>query len=310
MSPTTRRSPFRAWLIRTTRAESVGDAAFKWLTLVFALLLVATFAALVYVLADRAWPAIRAFGAGFLWSQEWDPPGQRFGALAYVVGTTATSVIGLLVALPISVGTAVAITQMLSRRVAIPFGFLVELLAAIPSIIFGVWGLAVVVPRVRSLGGEGTFGPSILAAGVVLAAMMLPIMTAVTRDLLLAVPRHQKEAALALGATRWEVTWRVLLPHSRAGILAAAILGLGRGVGETMAVIMVVGNQARLPHSVFDPGATMASLIANEFGDPSGPLHAAALVELGLVLVALSLLLNVAARLIVRMLTRKKGAWV
>jgi phosphate transport system permease protein len=284
-----------------------GDALFSALTGTFALVLVGAFAFVLLLLGERALPAVRAFGPGFLWSQQWNPDGQSFGALAYIYGTVASSLIALAVAVPVSVGTALALVTLLPRRVADGLGVVVELLAAVPSIVLGVWGLAVVAPFVKDLSGGQSFGPSLLAAGLVLAVMVLPIITAVTRDLLRAVPAAQTEAALALGATRWEVAWRVILPHARSGILAAVILGLGRATGETMAVIMVIGNQPVLHLDLFKPAATMASVIANEFGDPSGPLHTAALVELGLLMLGISLGLNLLARLIVRRLGRRMG---
>lgn len=291
-------------------ADSPGDAVFLAITGACAVGLVALFVAVVLILGERAWPAMKEFGFGFLTGTSWDPEGQEFGALPYIVGTLSTSVIALIVAVPVAVGTAVALAILLPRAIAGPLGVLVELLAAVPSIVFGVWGIAVVAPFVRDLAkgvGENTFGPSILAAGLVLAAMVLPIITAVTRDMILAVPRHQRDAALALGATPWEVTWSVVLPHARPGIIAAVLLGFGRAIGETMAVIMVIGNQPLLPDSAFDPGASMASVIANEFGDPSGDLHFPALVLLGLILLLTSLVINLAARVTVKRLSRRLG---
>jgi phosphate transport system permease protein len=276
-----------------------GDTWFRGTTRGAALLLLGGFGFLLWTLAARAWPALAAFGPGFLVGGAWDPPGQRFGALPYLFGTVASSALALAVAVPVAVGTAVALTFLLPRALAAPLGVLVELLAAVPSIVFGVWGFTTVVPWVQELSGGRSFGHSLLAAGLVLAAMVLPIITAVTRDMLLAVPRAQRDAALALGATPWEVTWKVVLPHARAGILAAVILGLGRAVGETMAVIMVIGNQPKLDLDPFAPAATMASVIANEFGDPSGALHASSLVALGLILLLMSLALNLAARWVV-----------
>ena len=287
-----------------------GDAIFAGLTGTFALVVMASFAFVLVLLGERAWPAVHAFGPGFLTSQEWSPDGQRFGALAYIYGTVASSLLALAIAVPVSVGTALALVTLLPRRLSDGLGIVIELLAAVPSIVFGVWGAALVSPFVKDLSGGQSFGPSLLAAGLVLAVMVLPIITAVTRDLLRAVPHSQTEAALALGATRWEVAWRVILPHARTGILAAVILGLGRATGETMAVIMVIGNQPVLHLDLFKPAATMASVIANEFGDPSGPLHTAALVELGLLMLVLSLCLNLIARLIVRRLGRRLGGTV
>jgi phosphate transport system permease protein len=282
----------------------IGDAVFAVLTGAFGVAILVLFAGLLVLLAQRAWPAMHHFGIHFLWSRAWNPPGQDFGALPYIFGTISTSLIALAFTLPIAIGAAIALTDLLPRAVASVLGIMIELLAALPSIVFGVWGLAVITPFVKQLGGDRTFGPSILAAGLVLCVMILPIVTAVTRDMIFAVPRSQREAAYALGATRWEVTWRVVLPNARPGITAAVILGLGRAVGETMAVIMVIGNQPRLTTDVFKPGSTIASVIANEFGDPSGPLHFSSLVYLGFILLAISLALNVVARVIVHRYSR------
>lgn len=283
-----------------------GDRIFSLLLGASALLGLALFAGIAWTLGQQAWPAMRAFGAGFLWSTSWNPGGQEFGALPYLFGTLATSLLGLAFALPVAVGTAVALVYLLPRWLSSPLGLVIELLAAVPSIVFGVWGRDVIVPVVAQMSGGASFGPSILAAGLVLAAMILPILTTVTREMLKTVPRDQADAALALGSTPWEVTWKVVLPYAKAGILAGAILGLGRAIGETMAVILVIGNSPILPQSPYDPGATIASLIAQEFGDPSGPLHTSTLVYLGLILLAASLLLNVLAKLVVRRLGVKR----
>jgi phosphate transport system permease protein len=299
----------RAPRLRAGRGRGgMGDAVFVRGTQAVAVGIITLFAAVVAVLLHRAWPAIDAFGLPFLWGESWDPPGQRFGALPYLAGTVVTSLVGLAVAVPVAIGTAIALTELLPRWIAGPVGVVVELLAAVPSIVLGVWGFAVVAPFVRDLAPEGrTFGPSLLAAGLVLAVMALPIIAAVTRDMLRSVAPAQRDAALALGLTPWEVTWRVVLPNARPGIVAAALLGLGRALGETMAVIMVVGNQPLLPESLWQPGSTIASVIANEFGDPSGPLHSAALVELGLVLLALSLAVSLTARHVVRRWGRREA---
>src|ERR1044072_5840119 len=297
-----------ARLRRSLGADSPGDLAFLLLAGAFAAALAVLFADLVWILGKNAWPAIRAFGAGFLTSPRWEPPGRRFAALVYIAGTLASSLLAVAIALPVAVGTAVALALLLPRAVAAPLGVLVELLAAVPSIVFGVWGLAVVAPFVRGLGpplGPGPFAPSVLAAGLVLAAMILPIITAVSRDMVLAVPGHQRDAALALGATPWEVTWKVVLPNARPGIVAATILGFGRAIGETMAIILVMGTHPLLPKSLFGPGASMASVIASEFGDPSGALHKPALFEIGLILLVSGLLINLAARGVVRRLSRR-----
>jgi phosphate transport system permease protein len=295
-----------AWLRSVLRADSGGDAVFKMLTGAFALGLVALFLAMLLVLMRGALPSLRQFGVAFLWTRDWNPVSspQVFGALPFLVGTLASSLIGLVIALPVAIGTAVALALLLPRQVAAPIGLVIELLAAVPSIIFGVWGFAVVVPFVHNLSGGHAPGQSLLAAGFVLAVMVVPIMTAISRDMVLAVPQSQRDAALALGATPWEVTWKVVLPYARPGMLAGVILALGRAIGET---IMVIGNQNVIPHSVYDAASTMASTIANQFGEPSGPLHTASLVELGLLLLVFSLVLNLLAKLIVSRLGRRLG---
>ena len=284
----------------------IGDRVFSALLGLSALLGVLLFAGIAWVLGSQAWPAMKQFGLGFLWSRSWNPGGQEFGALPYLAGTLTTSLLALAFAIPIAVGTAVALVYLLPRWISGPLGLIIELLAAVPSIVFGVWGRDVIVPLVAQMSGGSSFGPSILAAGLVLAAMILPILTTVTREMLKTVPRDQADAALALGSTPWEVTWKVVLPYAKAGILAGAILGLGRAIGETMAVILVIGNSPLLPQSPYDPGATIASLIAQEFGDPSGPLHTSTLVYLGLILLLASLLLNLLAKLVVRRLGVKR----
>ncbi|HET6399129.1 MAG TPA: phosphate ABC transporter permease subunit PstC [Candidatus Thermoplasmatota archaeon] len=291
------------------RTRRRGDAVFRTGTGLVGVLVLLIFSGLILVLLRDAWPAFRGFGPRFLVTEAWDGPNQRFGALAFIHGTLLTSLLALLLAVPVAVGTAIALTQLLPRWLANPVGLVVELLAAVPSIVYGVWGFAVVAPFVRDLAPEGrTFGPSILAAGFVLAVMVVPIVTAISRDMLQAVPRHQRDAALALGATPWEVTWRVLLPNARAGITAASLLGLGRALGETMAVIMVVGNVPLVAGSVFDSGSTIASIIANDFGDPSGPLHRSSLFALALILLAMSLAVSLLARLVVRRWGRNEVA--
>ncbi|HUR64268.1 MAG TPA: phosphate ABC transporter permease subunit PstC [Candidatus Thermoplasmatota archaeon] len=277
-----------------------GDRIFAAVTLAAALAVAGLFAYLLWTLAAQSAPTWRAAGPGFFVSQQWDPAGDRFGALAYLFGTVASSAIALAVAVPVALGTAVALAILLPRWLAAPLGMFVELLAAVPSIIFGIWGLFTVVPLVHGLSGGTATGRSLLAAGIVLAVMIVPIITAVARDMVRAVPLAQREAALALGLTPWEVTWKVVLPYARPGLLAAILLGLGRAMGETMAVIMVIGNRAAVDLNVFAPAATMASVIANEFGEPSNPLHASSLVALGLVMLALSLGTSLLGRWIVQ----------
>lgn len=290
------------------RLRRVGDPGFTTGTTLFAAAILILLAAILYLLARDAHQAWSALGIGFLWGRDWNPASGVFGALPYVFGTLASSLLALALAVPVAVGTAVALVELLPRWLSRIVGLFVELLAAVPSIIFGIWGLAVVVPFVRDLGGEGTFGFSLLSAGIVLAIMILPIITAVSRDMLRAVPPHQREAALALGCTDWEVTWKVILPNARSGIFAAAILGLGRAIGETMAVILVIGAQATISWNVFDPAYTISALIANTFGEVApGELARSALIELGLLLLLITLALNVVARIVVQRLSRGRS---
>lgn len=299
-----------------------GDRVLRLLTGTGAFVVVAAFATLVVLLANGGWPALH-HAAGFFTGSLWNPnepdgpdaPAQSFGALPFIYGTLASSLIALAVAVPVAVGTAIALVELLPRWLATPVGLLVELLAAVPSIIFGVWGFFVVVPFVKHLGADVLHrrilsGTNLLAGGLVLAVMVLPILTAVARDMLRAVPRHQRDAALALGATNWEVTWRVTLPNARGGLLAASLLGLGRAIGETMAVIMVIGMTVPKHWfgDVFQPASTIAGVIANQFGEPVNDAHKAALWLLGLTLLACSLALNLLARAATRRFTRRMGA--
>jgi phosphate transport system permease protein len=298
-SPGAKPSPSLA--ARARAAWRRGDLLLNLVLTLCGLGVLALFGYVFWILGEQALPSLQAFGLRFLSGRTWAPSDGLFGALPFISGTLLTSLLGLLFALPIAVGTAVALVFLLPRWIARPLGLVIELLAAVPSIVFGVWGFNVILPFVRDLSGGQSLGPSILAAGLVLTAMVLPILTTVTREMLKAVPRDQADAALALGSTPWEVTWKVVLPYARGGITAAAILGLGRAFGETMAVIMVVGNNPVVTWNLFEPGSTMASIIANQFGE-AADLHKAALLELGLLLLVISLLLNLLAKALVRRL--------
>lgn len=282
-----------------------ADRVFSNLTTLFAAGVGGLFVLIVLLLAKEASPAWHAFGPSFIWgsgtfSSEVDT---YSGALPFIFGTLVTSLLALAIAIPVAVGTAVALVELMPRWLSHPVGLFIELLAAVPSIIFGIWGVAVIVPVVRNLRPE-TFGQTKLAAGIVLAIMILPILTSITRDMLKAVPASQREAALALGATPWEVTWRIILPNARSGIMAGAILALGRAIGETMAVILVIGFNPRIAWDLLEGGATLAGVIATSFGESQG-IHRSALIEIGLVMLALSLMLSIAARLVVRTFGRK-----
>jgi phosphate transport system permease protein len=302
------------------RRGRLGDRIFLYLTFIFALIIAVILVALLIVLNINAWPAIQKFGVSFLTSLDWDPVKEVFGALPAIYGTLLSSIIALIIAVPISIGSAVFLSELAPAWIREPCSFLIEMLAAIPSVIIGLWGLFVLVPFIRSpieswLGSHlgflplfqgPPFGLGFLAAGIILAVMVVPIITAVSRDVMRAVPVTQREAMYALGATRWETIYRTVLPYCRSGLLGAVILGLGRALGETMAVTMVIGNSYALTSSLFSPGVTIASKIASEFSEASGDIYIGSLVELALVLFGITLLVNIIARLMVwRMISVK-----
>jgi phosphate transport system permease protein len=294
-----------------------SDRVFRWSTLLFAAAVVVIVLALAAVLLRDSLPALIAFGARFLVTRVWNPVAQEFGALPFVYGTIVSSALALLIAVPISLGAAVFLAELAPRWLRNPVSFMVELLAAVPSVVYGLWGLFVLVPVLRPveawLGAHFGFIPlfqgppygiGMLAAGLILAIMILPIITAVSREVLLAVPMTQREAAYALGATRWEAIRGPVLRYARAGIVGAIILGLGRALGETMAVTMVIGNSPTLSWSLFAPAYTMASLEANEFTEATGRLHIAALMEIALLLLVITVIVNAIARLMLWRVTR------
>jgi phosphate transport system permease protein len=298
--------------VRATGGAGRGDVAFRLILTGLAALVPLIFLGLVAQLAWSAWPSIRTFGFRFLVSGTWDPVAGVFGAGPMIFGTLYSSLIALLLAVPLAVGVAIFLTEFAPQWIRRPVGTLVELLAAIPSVVYGLWGIFVLIPLLRSyvvpplqaiLGWtplfSGTFfGNSMLAAGIILAIMILPYISSVSREVLAAVPPSQREAALALGATRWEAVWSVVLPYARPGLVGAVVLGLGRALGETMAVVMVIGNRHELSASLVEPGYTMAAVIANEFNEAAG-LQRAALFEIGLVLFAVTLAVNAFARFLV-----------
>jgi phosphate transport system permease protein len=300
----------------------LGDKVFSNLTLVFALLAVGLLLGIVVILYIDALPALHKFGIAFLGSSSWDPVKEEFGALPAIYGTLLSSIIGLVIAIPISLGAAVFLVELAPPWVRGPLSFLTEILAAIPSVIIGLWGLFVLVPFVRTpieswLGSKlgflpffqgPPFGVGFLAAGIILAIMVIPIITAISRDVIRAVPDSQRESMLALGATRWETIRHAVLPYCRSGLVGAAILGLGRALGETMAVTMVIGNGYILTASLFAPGTTIASKIASEFSEATSETFISSLVELALILFAITLLVNIVARLMVWRLTAGKEA--
>jgi phosphate transport system permease protein len=295
------------------RGVDAGDRVYRALLTAAALALPALLAALVTGLAASAWPAVRRFGARFLWTSVWDPVAGVFGAAPMIVGTLASSLLALLLAVPLALGVAVFLAEFAPRWLRQPVAFLVELLAAIPSVVYGLWGVfvlipllrAAVVPALRAVLGwtpfvDGPFyGSSLLAGATILAIMMVPYIAAVSREVLLAVPPSQREAAVAMGATRWEAVWTAVMPYGRAGLIGAVILGLGRALGETMAVTMVIGNRHDVGLSLLQPAYTMAAAIANEFSEATTDLYLAALFEVGLVLFVITLGVNALARLLI-----------
>ena len=299
---------------------NTGDAIFRLLMLAVALLMVGIVLAMVIALGADSMLSLRQFGFGFLTGQVWDPIRGEFGALPFIYGTVASSLIALLISVPFSLGIAIFLVEQAPSYIARPVGFLVELLAAIPSVVYGLWGIFVLAPFLRTYVEpalaaafgflpffQGTItGLGLLTGGIILAIMVTPIISAVVRDVLTAVPGSQREAALALGATKWEMI-RVVLVNGAPGIAGAVILGLGRALGETMAVTMVIGNRPEISLSLFDPSYTIASSIANEFTEATGDLYLSALVELGLILFLVTFIVNGIARVLVWNVTRKTG---
>lgn len=291
---------------------------FRTFTSVVALAAPLALAAIVIVVTIDAVPSLRHFGLGFLLARAWNPVREQFGGLPFIYGTVVTSFLALVLALPVGLGTAIFLAEPGLARVRGVIGIGVELLAAIPSVVYGIWGLYVFAPWLLlhlsrpvsdRLGSVAIFaGParqtSLLAASIVLAVMILPTLASVSREVIRAVPGGLREASVALGATWWETTWKVVLPAARAGIFGATVLALGRALGETIAVTMIIGNQPVVQTSLFGPGYTLASVIANEFTEATGTLHPAALIELGLVLMIVALLVNLIALLLVRSIGR------
>jgi phosphate transport system permease protein len=302
-----------------TRSGRGGDVAFRVVLTAFGVAVIVLVAAIALVLTGAAMPAIKRFGPAFLWTSRWDPVHSIFGALPFIYGTVASSALALLIAIPISVAVAIYLVEIAPTQTALALSFMVELLAAIPSVILGLWGVFVLAPWVRSsvepalsatlgwlpLFSGPKYGIGLLAAGIILAIMIIPIVSAVARDVLRAVPLEQREAMYALGATRWEVISRAVLPYGRVGIIGGIILGLGRALGETMAVTMVIGNRAQISPSLFQPAYTIAAVLANEFTEATTDLYVSALIEIALVLFVVSLIVNALARWLVHRVQAK-----
>jgi len=303
--------PSRVSIEGTVIADRVYRAAILGFALCVPILLL-----LIFVEVGLAgWPALRQFGFSFLTSSTWDPVAGEFGAAPAIAGTIITSIIALVIATPLALGGAIFLSDFAPSWIRQPLAFLIDLLAAVPSVVYGLWGVFFLLPLLREsvmpflrdtlhLGATPFFrgpayGPSVLAAGLILSIMVLPYIAAVSREVLMAVPRSQREAALALGATRWETITGAVIPFARSGIIGGVILGLGRALGETMAVTMVIGNRHELSASLFAPGYTMASLIANEFSEATNDVHLSALMAVGFVLLLITLVVNAIARWLV-----------
>lgn len=295
------------------RGGTAPDRAYRGVLTALALVLPLLLVTIFGVVLVSALPAIRRFGAAFLWTSTWDPVAEVYGGAPMIFGTLASSLLALLIAVPLALGVAVFLTEFAPRWLRQPVAFFVELLAAIPSVVYGLWGIfvlipflrAVVVPPLQVLLGwtplaQGPFyGNSLLAGGIILAIMIVPYIAAVSREVLLAVPASQREAALAMGATRWEAVRTAVIPYGRAGLIGAVILGLGRALGETMAVTMVIGNRHDIGVSLLQPAYTLAAAIANEFSEATTDLYLAALFEVGLILFVVTVTVNALARLLI-----------
>jgi phosphate transport system permease protein len=290
-----------------------GDEVAHVLTLVFAAGILLITSLLVYELWVNSHLSRAKFGWDFFWTQTWDPIFDNFGALPFIYGTLVTSLVSLAIAVPLGLAAAIFLAELAPRKLSDGVAFLIDLLAAVPSVIYGLLGIFVVVPLMRTvigpalrtvLGGLPIFkgpnyGVGFLTAGIVLAIMVVPFIISVSREVLLTVPGDQREAALALGATRWEATWQVVVPWARTGIMGSIFLALARALGETMAVTMVIGNSPKISASLFAPGYTIAAVIANEFTEATGDVYLSALIELGLVLFLMTFILNGLARLLI-----------
>src|SRR5436190_7177402 len=315
MTALTERDPPRAPAAAPASLEvrSYGDRVFKLLLTLGAVSVPILLAFLVFELWQGSRPAIAKFGLGFATSSVWDPVTEEFGAFPLIFGTLVSSLVALVIAVPLSLGVAIYLTEFAPKAVRQPVAFLISLLAAIPSVVYGLWGIFVLIPLLRHgvfpllRSGLGflplfhgpIYGPSMLAAGIILAIMVMPYVMSVAREVLMAVPNTQREAALALGATRWEAVTTAVVPYARSGLIGAVILGLGRALGETMAVTMVIGNRHEIAASLFAPGYTMAAAIANEFSEATNDLHVSALMAVGAVLFVVTVIVNIIARWLV-----------
>ena len=308
------------------RAPSrTGDAIFQVLTFAFAVFVLLILGGIIVSLVEGALPALSQFGVGFFVAQSWNPVTENFGALAPIYGTLVTSAIALAIGVPVSFGIALFLTEMCPVALKRPLGTAVELLAAIPSIIYGMWGLFVFAPvfgdyvqpaLTRAFGDLWILGPlfrgapngiGVLSAGIILSIMVIPFIASVMRDVFEIVPPVLKESAYGIGATTWEVVWNVVLPYTKVGVIGGIMLGLGRALGETMAVTFVIGNAYKISASLFEPGNSIASALANEFNEAAEPVHRASLIALGLVLFLLTLIVLACSRMLLAQLAKGEG---
>jgi phosphate transport system permease protein len=302
---------------RMAPPSRIGDKTFEWLTLAMAFSVIVLVFLIGSQLGRGSATSIQKFGFSFLTTSTWDPVAEQFGALPFIYGTAVSSLIALVIAVPLSIATSVYLTELAPLWIRQPIVSLIEMLAAIPSVILGLWGIFVMIPWLREYPFPflkhvfgwtpfftgAIYGPSMLAGGIIIAIMILPIITSVSREILRSVPNLQREAAYALGATRWEVTRIAVLSYAKKGLFGAVILGLGRALGETMAVTMVIGNTPQIAASLFKPGYTLASVIANEFTEATTDVYLQALFEIGLVLFGVTILVNLIAQLLLKTMT-------
>lgn len=298
-----------------------GDEIARLITFLFAASVVLVTVLLVFELWQESSLARHKFGLHFFVTRVWDPVAEQFGALPFIYGTLITATVSLVLAVPLGIGAAIFLAELAPARLSDTLEFFIDLLAAVPSVIYGVLGVFIVVPLMRDYVQPGlkntlgflplfsgpAYGIGFLTAGIVLAIMVIPYIISVSREVLMSVPRDQREAALAMGSTRWESTWKVVVPFARAGIMGSIFLALARALGETMAVTMVIGNTPAISASLLSPGYSIAAVIANEFNEATGQLHTEALIELGLVLFLLTFLLNGAARLMIAITEQRGG---
>ncbi|MBI5344543.1 MAG: phosphate ABC transporter permease subunit PstC [Deltaproteobacteria bacterium] len=302
-------------------ADRAGDAVFRGVSYLFALSVIALMAFIFIVLLKESWPAVKKFGIGFIYSSSWDPVRLEFGALPAIYGTVVSSLIAVIIAVPVSLGIAIFINELSPRRMKGPISAAIGLLASIPSIIYGMWGLFILAPFLaghveprldRYLGFIPLFrgspmGIGMLSAGFILAVMIIPFISSVTRDIFQMVPPILKESGYAVGATRWEVVRKIVVPYTKSGIIGAVILGLGRALGETMAVTFVIGNSHKISASLLAPATSISATLANEFTEAVEDIYLSSLVELGLILFLITFAVLVTAKLLISRLSYQGG---